>query len=179
MGATTVVDVFCHNCGHRNPTGVNFCSSCGTSLVTSAPDTSVSINPVDDLGDGRRRRQSVGLLELPRGVGLLVVKRGTDAVRGSRSESADHPAGRHPDSDIFLDDITVSRRHAEFVTDGPGHHGPRRRLAERDLRQPGAHRGGRAVQRRRGADREVQARVPGGDRRMTVRADLPVQLEGP
>ena len=25
-----------------------------------------------------------------------------------------HPAGRHPDSDIFLDDVTVSRRHAEF-----------------------------------------------------------------
>jgi pSer/pThr/pTyr-binding forkhead associated (FHA) protein len=27
-------------------------------------------------------------------------------------------AGRHPDADIFLDDVTVSRRHAEFVRHG-------------------------------------------------------------
>jgi pSer/pThr/pTyr-binding forkhead associated (FHA) protein len=51
---------------------------------------------------------------LPSGAGLLVVKRGPNA--GSRF-LLDRPvtlAGRHPDSDIFLDDITVSRRHAEF-----------------------------------------------------------------
>ena len=51
-GSGYVGDVFCHNCGHRNPDGVNFCSSCGASMVTSAPDTSVSVSPVEDLGDG-------------------------------------------------------------------------------------------------------------------------------
>jgi pSer/pThr/pTyr-binding forkhead associated (FHA) protein len=48
------------------------------------------------------------------GSALLVVKRGPNA--GSRF-LLDQPvtaAGRHPDSDIFLDDVTVSRRHAEF-----------------------------------------------------------------
>ena len=51
---------------------------------------------------------------LPSGAGMLVVKRGPNA--GSRF-LLDEPvtsAGRHPDSDIFLDDVTVSRRHAEF-----------------------------------------------------------------
>src|ERR1700730_3962101 len=52
--------------------------------------------------------------DLPSGSALLIVTRGPNA--GSRF-LLDQPitsAGRHPDSDIFLDDITVSRRHAEF-----------------------------------------------------------------
>jgi pSer/pThr/pTyr-binding forkhead associated (FHA) protein len=55
-----------------------------------------------------------GIDELPSGSALLVVKRGPNA--GSRFV-LDQPvtsAGRHPNSEIFCDDITVSRRHAEF-----------------------------------------------------------------
>jgi pSer/pThr/pTyr-binding forkhead associated (FHA) protein len=55
-----------------------------------------------------------GVEVLPRGSAVLVVKRGPNA--GSRF-MLDRPvtsAGRHPGSDIFLDDVTVSRRHAEF-----------------------------------------------------------------
>lgn len=58
---------------------------------------------------------------LPSGSALLVVKRGPNA--GSRF-LLDRPvtsAGRHPDSDILLDDVTVSRRHAEFRLDNDGH----------------------------------------------------------
>jgi FHA domain/zinc-ribbon domain len=116
MGATTVGGVFCPTCGHLNPTGVNFCSSCGAALVTSAPDTSVSMSPVEELGDSADDDSAVGLLELPRGVGLLVVKRGTDVGVRFTLDADVTRAGRHPESDIFLDDITVSRRHAEFVT---------------------------------------------------------------
>lgn len=57
---------------------------------------------------------------LPSGSALLVVKRGPSA--GSRF-LLDQPvtsAGRHPDSDILLDDVTVSRRHAEFRLDKDG-----------------------------------------------------------
>jgi hypothetical protein len=114
--ATTVEGVFCPSCGHRNPTGVNFCSSCGTSLVTSAPDTSVSVGPVEDLAESADVDAHAGLLELPRGVGMLVVKRGTDDGVRFPLEEPIILAGRHPESYIFLDDITVSRRHAEFVT---------------------------------------------------------------
>ena len=116
MEAATVESVFCPSCGHRNPTGVNFCSSCGTALVTAAPDTSVSVGPVEDIGDGTDDATTVGLLELPRGVGMLVVKRGSDEGVRFPLEPSIVQAGRHPESDIFLDDITVSRRHAEFVT---------------------------------------------------------------
>jgi pSer/pThr/pTyr-binding forkhead associated (FHA) protein len=108
--------VFCPSCGHRNPTGVNFCSSCGTSLVTSAPDTSVSVGPVEDLRETTVVDAQAGLLELPRGVGMLVVNRGSDEGIRFPLDAPIVQAGRHPESAIFLDDITVSRRHAEFVT---------------------------------------------------------------
>ena len=116
MGASTVEGVFCPSCGHRNPTGVNFCSSCGTSLITSVPDTSVSVGPVEDLGERTDVDPQVGLMELPRGVAMLVVQRGSDDSVRFPLEAPIVQAGRHPESDIFLDDITVSRRHAEFVT---------------------------------------------------------------
>jgi pSer/pThr/pTyr-binding forkhead associated (FHA) protein len=48
------------------------------------------------------------------GAGMLVVKRGPNAGSQFRLDRAVLSAGRHPASDIFLDDITVSRRHAEF-----------------------------------------------------------------
>ena len=108
--------VFCHQCGHRNPEGVNFCSSCGASMVTSAPDTSVSVAPVD-LGDGPESAP-VGQLELPRGVGLLVVRRGSDEGARFPLDKAETTVGRSPEADVFLDDITVSRRHAVFETEG-------------------------------------------------------------
>ncbi len=111
-----MVGVFCPNCGHRNPAGVNFCSSCGAALVTIAPDTSVSNPPVDESGDLVDDEPAAGLLELPRGVAMLVVKRGSDVGVRFALEKPITQAGRHPESDIFLDDITVSRRHAEFVT---------------------------------------------------------------
>jgi len=108
--------VFCPSCGHRNPTGVNFCSSCGAALVSTAPDTSVSMHPVEGLADVLGDEAAVGLLELPRGVRMLVVAHGSDVGARFPLEADIVQAGRHPESDIFLDDITVSRRHAEFVT---------------------------------------------------------------
>lgn len=58
------------------------------------------------------------LPEIPHGTGILVVKRGPNAGSRFVLESDVTRAGRHPESDIFLDDITVSRRHAEFVSQG-------------------------------------------------------------
>ncbi|AKK03085.1 oxoglutarate dehydrogenase inhibitor Odhl [Corynebacterium epidermidicanis] len=51
---------------------------------------------------------------LPAGSALLVVKRGPNAGSRFLLDQATTTAGRHPESDIFLDDVTVSRRHAEF-----------------------------------------------------------------
>ncbi len=44
------VGVFCHNCGHRNPSGVNFCSSCGSALANDVSETT------DHAPAGRRAR---------------------------------------------------------------------------------------------------------------------------
>jgi pSer/pThr/pTyr-binding forkhead associated (FHA) protein len=55
-----------------------------------------------------------GVEGLPAGSALLVVKRGPNAGSRFLLDQAITSAGRHPDSDIFLDDVTVSRRHAEF-----------------------------------------------------------------
>jgi pSer/pThr/pTyr-binding forkhead associated (FHA) protein len=55
-----------------------------------------------------------GVEGLPAGSALLVVKRGPNAGSRFLLDQARTSAGRHPDSDIFLDDVTVSRRHAEF-----------------------------------------------------------------
>jgi pSer/pThr/pTyr-binding forkhead associated (FHA) protein len=51
---------------------------------------------------------------LPAGSALLVVLRGPNAGSRFLLDTDSVSAGRHPDSDIFLDDVTVSRRHAEF-----------------------------------------------------------------
>ncbi len=59
-----------------------------------------------------------GVESLPAGSALLVVKRGPNAGSRFLLDQAMTSAGRHPDSDIFLDDVTVSRRHAEFRQEG-------------------------------------------------------------
>ena len=59
-----------------------------------------------------------GVDSLPAGSALLVVKRGPNAGSRFLLDRDTTSAGRHPDSDIFLDDVTVSRRHAEFRREG-------------------------------------------------------------
>jgi hypothetical protein len=58
--------------------------------------------------------QLLGLESGPQGSAFLVVKRGPNAGSRFLLDQATTTAGRHPNSDIFLDDITVSRRHAQF-----------------------------------------------------------------
>lgn len=55
---------------------------------------------------------------LPSGAALLVVRRGPDFGARFLLDQDSTIAGRHPEVDIFLDDVTVSRRHAEFCRAG-------------------------------------------------------------
>jgi hypothetical protein len=73
--------------------------------------TTITFAPIDagDLEEG----QSVTLPDLPDGAGMMWVKRGPNAGSKFVLDRDLTKAGRHPDSDIFLDDITVSRRHAD------------------------------------------------------------------
>jgi pSer/pThr/pTyr-binding forkhead associated (FHA) protein len=113
--------MFCNQCGHRNPPGSNFCSSCGAAMnLSSGDDTTVTITfppPEGELEDDL----TVSLDDLPEGVGMLVVRKGPNAGSKYLLDAEVTRAGRHPDSDIFLDDITVSRRHAEITRRGDGY----------------------------------------------------------
>ncbi|MBO0839626.1 MAG: FHA domain-containing protein [Sciscionella sp.] len=69
-------------------------------------------------GDRAAEAAIPGIDALPSGSALLVVKRGPNAGSRFLLDQSSTSAGRHPDSDIFLDDVTVSRRHAEFRREG-------------------------------------------------------------
>jgi pSer/pThr/pTyr-binding forkhead associated (FHA) protein len=118
-----VTGVYCNQCGHRNPTGSNFCSSCGAVLERASDDetTTVTFMPVESAGELGDEEVTVTVDDVPEGDGVLVVKRGPNAGSRFVLEAELTRAGRHPESDIFLDDITVSRRHADFVRSGSGY----------------------------------------------------------
>jgi pSer/pThr/pTyr-binding forkhead associated (FHA) protein len=90
---------------------------------TPAETTSVFradfLNEVESAGAGTPTTDAPvsGVEGLPAGSALLVVKRGPNAGSRFLLDQPTTSAGRHPDSDIFLDDVTVSRRHAEFRQD--------------------------------------------------------------
>ena len=112
--------MFCTNCGHRNPEGANFCSSCGSPLAESAgSDTTVTFMPAE-MESELDEEIHISPEELEGGKGVLIVKRGPNAGSKFFLETGSIEVGRHPDSDIFLDDITVSRRHAEIKRSGDG-----------------------------------------------------------
>lgn len=63
----------------------------------------------------------VAVEALPPSSALLIVQRGPNLGARFLLDTERTTAGRHPSSDIFLDDVTVSRRHAEFVAHEGGH----------------------------------------------------------
>ena len=117
--------MFCNQCGHRNPSGANFCSSCGAVLEPTVrgqggDETTITFAPVESAGDVAEEELTVTLGEMAETTAMVVVKRGPNAGSKYLLDSDVTRAGRHPDSDIFLDDITVSRRHAEIVRHADG-----------------------------------------------------------
>jgi pSer/pThr/pTyr-binding forkhead associated (FHA) protein len=108
-----MADVFCNTCGHRNPANANFCSSCGNHLDQPAEEHTATLTPIDP--DGHDDDVTVGIDDLPEGAATLVVTRGPGAGSRFVLDAEVVQAGRHPDSTIFLDDVTVSRRHAELA----------------------------------------------------------------
>ena len=71
-----------------------------------------------ELGSDLSRDEQLAIEALPSGNALLIVKRGPNAGARFLLDQDVTTVGRHPNADIFLDDVTVSRRHAEFIRDG-------------------------------------------------------------
>lgn len=101
----------CPQCGYSCGPDVNFCASCGHRVRPDGhPQGAIPVGePTAELELGA---------DLFRYPAMLVVTQGPTA--GSRFELSQLRVtlGRHPDSDIFFDDVTVSRRHAEVYRDG-------------------------------------------------------------
>ena len=119
--------LYCNKCGHRNPDGSNFCSSCGHVLEVGAQsgrqssggeETTLTFLPDEPPADTPDDELAIDVSELAEGDALLLVKRGPNAGARFLLDQNRVRAGRHPDSEIFLDDITVSRRHVEFTRSG-------------------------------------------------------------
>src|SRR4051812_27100917 len=127
---------FCTACGKQNPDDARFCSQCGTRLVTDSPaapaaatedvpeesTATIAIGVGSDKTEtGDRQLNPVdeaAVDALPPGHALLVVQRGPGSGSRFLLDADVVNAGRHPESEIFLDDVTVSRRHAEFHRSG-------------------------------------------------------------
>jgi pSer/pThr/pTyr-binding forkhead associated (FHA) protein len=71
-----------------------------------------------ELGSDLSREEQLAIEALPSGNALLIVKRGPNAGARFLLDQDVTTVGRHPNADIFLDDVTVSRRHAEFLRQG-------------------------------------------------------------
>jgi pSer/pThr/pTyr-binding forkhead associated (FHA) protein len=119
---------FCTQCGHENPEDSRFCSNCGAPLRgASGPGdatSTISITGIEALEGERAAAEELSAADqaavdaLPPGSALLVVQRGPNSGSRFLLDADITTAGRHPESDIFLDDVTVSRRHAEFRRQG-------------------------------------------------------------
>jgi pSer/pThr/pTyr-binding forkhead associated (FHA) protein len=120
---------YCTACGKQNPDEARFCSQCGTRLVTAdAGESPAEGTATITFGVSREKTDTsdrqlspvdaAAVDALPPGHALLVVQRGPGAGSRFLLDTDQVSAGRHPDSDIFLDDVTVSRRHAEFHREG-------------------------------------------------------------
>ena len=113
----------CPHCGHPVTAESKFCSECGTKLTEGGPDTTRTIQAIND--DTRPVAEMSAELEaavhdLPAGSALLVVERGPDQGARFLLDTDVTTAGRPPGSDIFLDDIPVSRHHVRFERGAEG-----------------------------------------------------------
>ena len=113
----SLADVSCPRCGHRNPPGSNFCASCGFAIGGRHDDTATVSFQLDAEGGRVVEERSAVAPEAGR-EGMLVVTRGPNVGARIPLTQPLVTLGRHPESAIFLDDVTVSRRHAEISYTG-------------------------------------------------------------
>jgi pSer/pThr/pTyr-binding forkhead associated (FHA) protein len=106
-------DVVCGACGHHNPLGSNYCSSCGAALTDRDDEHTTLAIPAEEF-PATDDAAPFDEADLAPGTGMLLVRRGPNAGSRYVLDHAVVTLGRHPDSRVFLDDITVSRRHAEI-----------------------------------------------------------------
>jgi len=101
--------VYCPECGFQNPEAANYCAKCGALLVRdSGAETTMTYTPDDGEDDPAEILEDLGV----KGPALVVRSGGGRAGETFHPEGERTTIGRSPDCEIFLDDVTVSRKHA-------------------------------------------------------------------
>ena len=105
--------MYCPECGFQNPEAANYCAKCGALLVKdeSASDTTMSYTPEEGDDEGAAIIEEIKT----EGPALVVRSGGGRAGEHFLLEKDSTTVGRSPDCDVFLDDVTVSRRHAQVI----------------------------------------------------------------
>ena len=106
----------CPECGFLNVEGANYCQKCGAYLnpqtETRQGDPTTATYRVGETGE----LIPVDVEEIAEKGAALVIRSGGGRVGESFALERDRMTiGRRPDSDVFLDDVTVSRDHALLV----------------------------------------------------------------
>ena len=105
--------IYCPECGFQNPEAANFCSRCGAALVKDEPgsETTMSYTPEEGEEEGALTLEELGA----EGPALVIRSGGGRAGEHFVPSGERMTIGRSPDTEIFLDDVTVSRDHAVLV----------------------------------------------------------------
>ena len=107
--------VYCPECGFQNPEASNYCSRCGALLAPAetGSETTMSFDVEED-GEEVDLLATLGIT----GPALVVRSGGGMAGQSFQPGEGSTLIGRSPECDVFLDDVTVSRRHSELVREG-------------------------------------------------------------
>jgi hypothetical protein len=101
--------VYCPECGFQNPEAANYCSKCGALLVKDDSGVETTMTYVPDEGEADEEAlDDIGI----KGPALVVRSGGGREGEMFQLEGERTLIGRSPDCEIFLDDVTVSRKHA-------------------------------------------------------------------
>lgn len=122
LEAPSLERMFCHQCGYNNPPGSRSCSSCGATLALAPGDDTTMTIPLVAGEEGEAEGElRVSVEDLPTGFGVLVTRQGPSIGSRYVLDAEVTRVGRHPDSDIVLDDMTISRHHAEVMRRADGY----------------------------------------------------------
>jgi hypothetical protein len=107
--------VYCPECGFQNPESANYCSKCGALLVKDevGAETTQTYTP-EEIADEEGPLDEIAA----EGPALVVRSGGGRAGEHFIPQGDRTTIGRSPDNDIFLDDVTVSRKHAVVLQSG-------------------------------------------------------------